>query len=149
MAQIWIFSGSQIEQAGPHPSKMSRGRWPCGRPPPVKRKPRSLKIFIYVCVFSGPFDIKSDLTQESFTVLNCSLDGATSACRSGDQSVGPSYRLLRNSASGPEIGLSGRISAGFQSGRPQNQPSGRPKVGRRTDLEAFPIRIRPKSCPEN
>jgi hypothetical protein len=48
------------------------------------------------------------------------------------------------SASGPEMGLPGRISAGFQSGEPQNRSSGRPKAGRRAEFEAFPIR-RPKS----
>ncbi len=36
------------------------------------------------------------------------------------------YPMLRNSASGPEIGLPGWISAGFQSGEPHNRPSGRP-----------------------
>jgi hypothetical protein len=38
------------------------------------------------------------------------------------------YFLLHNNASGLEIGLSGRISAGFQWGNPQNRPSCRPKV---------------------
>ncbi len=38
------------------------------------------------------------------------------------------YSMLRNGASGPEIG--------------------RPKAGRRADLEALQIRIRPKSGPE-
>ncbi len=36
------------------------------------------------------------------------------------------YFLLCNSAPGPEIRLPSRISAGFQSGKPQNRPSGRP-----------------------
>ncbi len=38
-----------------------------------------------------------------------------------------SYFRLCNSASGPEIGLAGRISAGFESGEPQNRPSGWPR----------------------
>ncbi len=54
------------------------------------------------------------------------------------------YPVLRNSASGPEIGLPGRLSAGFQSGKPQNRPS----AGRVADFEAFPNRVRPKSEPE-
>ncbi len=58
------------------------------------------------------------------------------------------YRMLRNMASGPEIGFPGRISAGFDSGKPQNRSSGRPSAGRRDDVEAFPMRIRPKSSPE-
>ncbi len=49
------------------------------------------------------------------------------------------HPMLRNNASGPEIGLAGRISAG----QPQN-----PKAGRRADFEALPNRIRPKSGPE-
>ncbi len=53
------------------------------------------------------------------------------------------YHMLCNSASGPEIGLPSRISAGFYSRKLQN----RPPAGRRTDFEAFPIRIRPESDP--
>ncbi len=49
----------------------------------------------------------------------------------------------------PEICLPGRISAGFLSGKLQHRPSGWPKAGRRPDFEAFPIRIRPKSGPED
>ncbi len=51
--------------------------------------------------------------------------------------------MLRNIASGPEIGLPGRISARFRSGKRQNRPSGRPNAGRGGDLDAFPIRIPP------
>jgi hypothetical protein len=36
--------------------------------------------------------------------------------------------MLRKSASGPEVELPGRIWAGFQSGKLQNQPSGRPRA---------------------
>jgi hypothetical protein len=46
--------------------------------------------------------------------------------------------MLRNTASGLEIGLPGRISAGYNSG----------KLQFRDESEAFPIRIRPKSKPE-
>ncbi len=35
-----------------------------------------------------------------------------------------------------------------RSGKPQNQTSGWPKAGRRTDFDAVPTRIRPKSGPE-
>ncbi len=56
--------------------------------------------------------------------------------------------MLSHNASGPEVGLPGRISAGFQSGRPQNRPSRRPKAVRRGEFEVFRIRIRPKSSPE-
>ncbi len=45
--------------------------------------------------------------------------------------------MLRNTASGPEFGLPGQISAGFQSEKLQNRPSGRPKAGRMADFEAF------------
>jgi hypothetical protein len=58
------------------------------------------------------------------------------------------FTMSRNNASGPEIELLGRISAGFYSGEPQNRPSGRPKADRRFDVEALPTRIRPKSSPE-
>ncbi len=54
--------------------------------------------------------------------------------------VGLKYLMLRNSASGPEIGLPGRISTGFSPGEPQNRPS-----GRRADFDVFPIRVRPGS----
>ncbi len=40
------------------------------------------------------------------------------------------YFMLRNSASGPEIGLRGWISVGILSGKPQTRrPSGRPMAG--------------------
>ncbi len=55
------------------------------------------------------------------------------------------YPRLRKSAPGSGTGLPGWISAGFQSGKLQNRPSGRPKAGRRAVFEAFQIRIRPKS----
>ncbi len=38
------------------------------------------------------------------------------------------FRMLRHNASGSEIGLRGRISTGFCSGKPQNRPSGRPSA---------------------
>jgi hypothetical protein len=53
-------------------------------------------------------------------------------------------RFQPNSASVPDIGFPGRISAG----KFQIRPSGRPVAGRRVDFEAFPIRIWPKSGPE-
>ncbi len=58
------------------------------------------------------------------------------------------YSMLRNSASGSEIGLLGRILAGLLPGKHQNRPSGRPKASRSTDFGAFPAAVRPKSGPE-
>ena len=58
------------------------------------------------------------------------------------------YSMLRNSASGPEIGLPGRILAGLLPGKHRNWPSGRPSAGRRADFGAFPVAVRPKSGPE-
>ncbi len=58
------------------------------------------------------------------------------------------YSILRNIASGPEIGLPGRILAGLLPGRHQNRPSGRPMAGRRADFGSFPVAVRPKSGPE-
>jgi hypothetical protein len=55
--------------------------------------------------------------------------------------------MLRNSTSGPEIGLPGRILAGLLPGKHQDRPSGRPKTGRMADLGAFPAAVRPKSGP--
>ncbi len=52
--------------------------------------------------------------------------------------------MVRISSSGLEIGLPGRMSAGFSSGKPQKRSSGRPSAGRKTDLEVFPSRLRPK-----
>ena len=51
------------------------------------------------------------------------------------------YPMLRNSSSGPDIGLPGRILARFYSGKPQDRPSGK------ADSESFPIRLRTKSGP--
>jgi hypothetical protein len=49
-------------------------------------------------------------------------------------------------ASGPEMGLPGRIAAGVLIGK--TSKSDRPKAGRRADFEALPTGIRPKSGPE-
>jgi hypothetical protein len=46
------------------------------------------------------------------------------------------HSMLRKSASGPEIGLPGRILAGLLSGKHRNRPSDRPKAGRRADFDA-------------
>ncbi len=59
------------------------------------------------------------------------------------------YSMLRNSASGPEIGLPGRSLAGLQPGRHRNRPSSRPSAGQRADFEALPIRIRSESGPKD
>ena len=58
------------------------------------------------------------------------------------------YSVLRNSASGPEIGLPGWILAGLLPGKHRNRSSGRPSAGRRADFGAFPVAVRPKSGPE-
>jgi hypothetical protein len=52
---------------------------------------------------------------------------------------------VSNSASGPEIGLPGRIMAGLLPGEHQHRPSGRLSAGRRAHLGAFPVAVRPKS----
>jgi hypothetical protein len=54
---------------------------------------------------------------------------------------GRTYPGLYNSASGPEIGIPGRMSAG--SGKPQN----RQKAVRSADFEAFPIDISAEILP--
>ncbi len=58
------------------------------------------------------------------------------------------YSMLRNSASGPEIGLPGRILAGLQPGKDRIRHSGRPSAGWRADFGAFPAAVRPSSGPE-
>ncbi len=58
------------------------------------------------------------------------------------------HSMLRTNASGPEIGLPGRILVGLPPGKDRNRPSGRPKAGRRADFDAFPVAVRPKSNPE-
>ncbi len=62
--------------------------------------------------------------------------------------VAESYSMLRNGASGPEIGLPGTILAGMLPGKHRNRPFGRPSAGRRADFGAFPVAVRPKSAPE-
>jgi hypothetical protein len=52
------------------------------------------------------------------------------------------YPMLRNSASGPEFGLPGRILAGLLQGKHRNRPSGRPAAGRRAHFSTFPIGVR-------
>ncbi len=47
------------------------------------------------------------------------------------------YPMLRNSASGPEIGLPGRMSAAFNSAESQNRPSGRPSAAGELILRFF------------
>ncbi len=59
------------------------------------------------------------------------------------------YSILRNSASRPEIGLPGRISAVFCSRTHQNRPSGRPKAVRRANFDVIPVGIRPNAYPKD
>jgi hypothetical protein len=56
--------------------------------------------------------------------------------------------MLRNSASGPDIRLPGRVLDGLLPGKHRNRPSGHPKAGRKADFDAFPVAVRPKSGPE-
>ncbi len=58
------------------------------------------------------------------------------------------YYMLRNNASGPEIGLPGWILTGLLSGKHRKQLSGRPSAGRRANFGAFPVAVLPKSGPE-
>ncbi len=51
--------------------------------------------------------------------------------------------MLRNSASGPEIGLPGRILVGLLPGKHRNRPSGRPSAGRGAHFDSFPVAVRP------
>ena len=60
----------------------------------------------------------------------------------------PYYSMLRNSASGPEIGLPGRILAGLLPGKNRNRLSGRPKAGRRADFGGFLVAVQQNSGPE-
>ncbi len=52
------------------------------------------------------------------------------------------YSMFRNNASGPEIGLPGRILAGLLPGEHRNQFSDWPKAGRRADFVDFPAAFR-------
>ena len=66
--------------------------------------------------------------------------------------LSPRYPLLRESASGPEIGLPGWKS-GFRAGfRPDSNRENikiGPSAGRRADFEACPSRIRPTPGPDD
>ena len=53
--------------------------------------------------------------------------------------------MLRNSASGPEIGLPGRILAGLLPGKHRNRPSGQRSAGRKADFGSSPVAVRPQS----
>jgi hypothetical protein len=64
----------------------------------------------------------------------------------GARDLLPPNRVLhvRNSASGPEIKLPGRILAGLLvPGQNRNRPSGRPSAGRRPNFGAFPVAVLP------
>ncbi len=56
MAHEGIFLGSRIvDKNGPNLSEISRGRWPCGREPPVKRRiPFPEHMYLCLCVSLGP-----------------------------------------------------------------------------------------------
>ncbi len=52
------------------------------------------------------------------------------------------YSMSSNGASGPYIGLPGRILAGLLPGNNRNRPAGRPKAGWRAYFGAFPVAVR-------
>ncbi len=54
--------------------------------------------------------------------------------------------MLHNSASGPEIGIAGRILAGLLPGKNRNRPSGRRSAGRRANF-VLPAGVRPAVGP--
>ncbi len=55
--------------------------------------------------------------------------------------------MLHKSASGPQMGLPGRILAGLLPGKNRNRSSGRPKAGKRANLGAFPVAVQQKIRP--
>ncbi len=59
MAHKGIILGSRIvEKTGRNPSEISRGRWPCGRKPPVKRRtpfPENIPLCLCVFVLGPPY----------------------------------------------------------------------------------------------
>ncbi len=58
LAHQEIYIGSRIvRKTGPNPSQISRGRWPCGREPPVERRiPLSANMNSCFCVSLGQAD---------------------------------------------------------------------------------------------
>ena len=58
------------------------------------------------------------------------------------------YSMLRNNASGPEIGLPGQTfwPDSYRESTELGPPTGR--AGRRADFGTFPVAVRPKSGPE-
>ncbi len=68
--------------------------------------------------------------------------------RSGLRRAISKYSMLRNSASGPEIGCLGRILAGPLPGKHRHRPSGRPAAGQSGDFGVFLAAVHLKSSPE-
>ncbi len=81
------------------------------------------------------FDVFLAVSGRSTIVHNCFPVGVRRFVRrTGDRDIYRMYFMLRNSASGPEIRLPGRMLAA--------------KAGRMADVGAFPVAVRPKSGPE-
>ncbi len=79
------------------------------------------------------------IREESFgSDLNTCSFGAGAGFRSCMAGL---ILLLCDSASGPEIGLPGRISVKAYSGKPQNRPSSRLWACRKANFEVFPGKI--------
>ncbi len=113
---IYILNPEIRAGTGPKPS-ISGGKWPSGPSPGTSGTPGGPRTKLKIV------RKHSQVHKLTGSIFN--------------------YSMLRNTASGPEIGLPGRILAGLQLGNHRNQPS-----GRRTDLGAFPVAIWPKSGPE-
>jgi hypothetical protein len=102
----------------------------------MPEKRAQLHVRTVVCLFvPGP---PSTSGPGGGSGLSFSLGDGGFWTGSGPDAVGE-YPMLRNSAPGPEIGLPGRMSAGFLTGKHQHRHSGRPKSGRRADFDALPI----------
>ena len=104
----------------------------CHDSPPLSQSVAAKNSFSFIVVV--PFKALSRVSTATFAVLSCAdlKVGFRLATGKEVQGVGrrcstrwrPKYPMLCNSASGSEVGLPDRISAGFQSGEPQNRPSG-------------------------
>ena len=90
--------------------------------PPAGRRPAGLPMLRLSLLESG----RNPARKPSENKRNPAMTFVTIA-------VMPYFRSC-NKASGPEIGLPGRISAGFYSEKHQNRASGRPKAGRRAEF---------------
>jgi hypothetical protein len=93
----------------------------------------------YECIGFGAMDV---------TNASSSLSVQWTRCHSPTEHKHTNRYSMLHNASGPEIGLPGRILAGLQPGKHRNRTSGRPKAGRRADFGSFPVAVRPMDGPE-